>query len=591
MFRTARRIAPLLNSLLFGAALATGVMVSASALVGCADENDPETHVKKLADVSTRTAAVNRLIQFFEDAMTRDNRDRNGPTVKPLLDKIMGPMNELCVAGDLEAGTNSKLVKFLSDARDPRAEGCLVKTLKDYKPDATEDDVRWASRAVGALQLKAASPPLLDVFKKIHPSKPKAGEVYRDVHDALLVLNDTGWEGELIAVLGRPIADRKDGGVLKDEAFWQITAAELLGAQKSAKAVKPLIKEVLSPLKADIAATAVNALIKIGKASIAPAIALLKSQDKELMEYCKAETLKASQGPDGKVPDAAAKAAEKAHIGTAAIILSSIGREEASTALIEAMGTAGDDLSKAIIARELGKVPKTPELVKAFQAVYEKVPASLTIPPGNGAKEALIDTAGSFYDASLVPWLIKTSKDLKGDDSDIDPIRAAALAAVMKLMTKDQIGDVQAFYSMKATGADGKPSTLGKGYENEWKAAKDLATSCADKVECYLAKIAEPASQAKETQFQGIKAGYMIGVYGNADSRAKLIDAMPKLSNAAVRYVAVTVIDYLSPKGDPGIAAKLQKIVDDGDASKDPNRMAGNAPFKTVIYRLNARAQ
>jgi hypothetical protein len=229
--------------------------------------------------------------------------------------------------------------------------------------------------------------------------------------------------------------------------------------------------------------------------------------------------------------------------------------------------------------------------VKTFQAVYDKVPSSLTIPPGNGAKEALIDTASSFYDPSLVPWLIKSSRDLKGEADDVDPIRAAALAAVMKLMTKDQIADVDAFYNMKANGADGKPSTLGKGYETEWKLTKDLVTACADKVECYLAKIADPVSQGKETQFQGIKAGYMIGVYGNGDVRAKLVDAMPKLTNGAVRYVAVSVIDYLSPKGDAGLATKLQKIVDDGEASKDPNKISANAPFKTIIYRLNARAQ
>jgi hypothetical protein len=51
------------------------------------------------------------------------------------------------------------------------------------------------------------------------------------------------------------------------------------------------------------------------------------------------------------------------------------------------------------------------------------------------------------------------------------------------------------------------------------------------------------------------------------------------------------VIDHFSPKGDKAIADQLQKIVDDGEASKDAAKMSGNAPFKTIIYRLNARAQ
>ena len=74
-------------------------------------------------------------IQFFEDAMTRDQKDRNGPTVKPLLDLIVEPMTKVCVAGDSDERTQSKIVKFLSDARDPRGEPCLTKVLKDFKPE------------------------------------------------------------------------------------------------------------------------------------------------------------------------------------------------------------------------------------------------------------------------------------------------------------------------------------------------------------------------------------------------------------------------------------------------------------------------
>jgi hypothetical protein len=63
------------------------------------------------------------------------------------------------------------------------------------------------------------------------------------------------------------------------------------------------------------------------------------------------------------------------------------------------------------------------------------------------------------------------------------------------------------------------------------------------------------------------------------------------MSNAALRFVASQVIDHFSPKGDPAIAAALEKIISDGEKSKDPQKMAGNAPFKQVSYRLIARAQ
>ncbi len=584
MSRSARRIAPLLSSLLFGAVTTTAMMGASVSIVGCADENEPSTHVKKLSDVSTRTAAVNRLIQFFEDAMTRDKDDRNGPTVKPLLDTIVVPMTESCVAGDLDERTNSKLIKFLSDTRDPRSEPCIIKALKDYKIDSTEDDVRSAARAVKALKLKSAAAPLMEAFTKIRASKPKASGIYLDVANAMEELLDPSWEPQLITYLGRPV-DPKVPATLTDEMFWQVTAAKLLGLMKSQAAVKPLIKMVLSPYKAAGAMTSILALMKIGKPAIAPTVALLKGEDAELVEYSKVENTKAANGDKN-----GEKAAITAHVATAALILATIGREESAAPLIEVVSKA-EDVPRAIIARELAKVPKTPATVKAFQDAFEKSPPTLSLPPqGQGAREVLLEAAGTFYDSSFVPWILKQAKDMKGEEGDLEPIRNASLSVAMKLAKADQFKLLEDLYNTKVT-AEGKTTTVGKGFEKEFKIAKDVATTCGDKLECYLDKLGDPASQKEDTQFQGIKSAYMIGVLNNPAARMKIIELMPKLTNAAVRFVSVSVIDYLSPKGDTAIAAELQKIVDAAAASKDAAKTRLNSAFPTVIYRLNARAQ
>jgi hypothetical protein len=588
MSRTVRRFAPLLSSLLLGAVTVTGA--------GCADENEPSTWVKRLNDPATRVQAVARLVQFFEDKMSTDSNDRKGPNVKPLLDEIVTPMTERCVAGDLDERSQAKLVKALADARDPRAESCYIKVLKDFKPEAkeTEENVRWVSRAIGPMGDKAAAGPLMEVFLALRPSKlKKEPELYRDVHDALVELADSSMENQLIDRLNRPINDRKDVQNLRDEVYWQTTAAEILGKLKSGAAVKPLIKVVLSPMKADVAANAVYALIKIGKPSVGPAIAVLRSEDADLVKYSKDENLKAAVGADGKVPDAAAKAAEKAHVGAAAIILAAIGREEAGAALLAAIDKMdkGDDLSRAIIARELPKVPKTPEVLKTFQGIYDKTPTNLSIPPSSGARDSLMENAGYFFDGSLVPWMAKSAVDLKGEAVDVDGIRASTLMTAIKLMTSEQAGDVEKLFSIKATGPDGKATTLGKAYEKEYKIAKELLAACGNKADCYLGKATESAAQSQDGQFQGIKALYMVGVLGTPEVKQKIVEALPRMSNAALRFVASQVIDHFSPKGDPAIAAALEKIISDGEKSKDPQKMAGNAPFKQVSYRLIARAQ
>lgn len=559
-------------------------------LAGCADEKDPETWVKRLGDTATRAPAVTRLVQFFEDAVSKDGNDRNGPSVKKLLDQIMEPMAKACTSGELDDKTQAKLVRFMYDARDARGAECVVKVLKDYKVDSTEEDVRWAARAAGALKLKDASGPLFDVFVKLRPSKPKASTIYRDVHDALVEVADPAWEGRLVELLNRPITDRKDTATLKDEAFWQITAAELLGNQKSEKAVEPLIKVVLSPLKADIAPTAVNALIKIGKPALQPTVELLNSKSEALMTYSKEENLKAAQGPDGKVQPAAQKSAEKAHVGAAAIMLGTLGRAEAAQPMIGAMGS-GDELARAIIARELTKLPKTDETVSAFQAAYDKTPMDLSIPPGAGARESMLEAACNYFDASLVPWMLKSATSARGEQADVDAIRASTLLAAMKIMTSDQLPEVKKLYSMKMTGPDGKPTEIGKGFESEFKQAEAVLKACGDKVDCYVAKLSDPEANSEKGQFAGIKAAYMVGILGGEAAKPKILEQLPKVPNAAIKFVAVSAIDAHSPKGDAETAKILLKMVSDAEATKDPNKVAAVSPFKTVAYRLNARAQ
>lgn len=575
MFRIARRIAPLLSSLLLGAAGA------AVMLTGCADENDPATHVKKLEDPTTRVAAVSRLIQFYEDKMTQDKGDRNGALVKPLLDLIVEPLTQRCVAADLDERTNAKLIKFLSDTRDPKAEPCFIKTLKDYKPDSTEEDVRSVCRAVGAMKLKTAAGPLMEVFSKIHASKPKAQSTYRDVHDAMVAVADPSWETPLINYLGHAV-DQKEQATFTDEMFWQITAAELLGQMKSAAAVKPLLKLMLAPAKAAGQGDAVLALVKIGKPAIGPTVALLKGDDKELIDFSKGEVLKAAAG-DKDV----AKSAATAYVGTAALVLATIGREETAAPLIEALGKTEDPVAKAIMARELTKVPKTPGTIKAFQDTFEKMSVSQSIPNSRGgAREVLLDVAPNFFDASFVPWIAGTLKSMKGSDDDLSPIRERAMEATLKLATKDQLKFIDDLAAVKA--GDG---TLGKGYDKEIKLAKGLLAECSDKIDCYLAKLTDPSVQTDDKQSLGIKSAYQIGELGQADTRTKIMAVYPKISHPAIRFAALTAVDSLSPKGDAAIAAQLQKIVDDSIATKDQDKMRFNPTLKQFIYRLNARAQ
>lgn len=585
MFRTARSIDSTLRSLLAGVTMAAGLTVAGGAIVGCGgDENDPLTHVKRLSDASTRVPAVSRLIQFFEDAMTKDNKDRKGPNVQPVLDKIVEPLSQVCVAGDLDEKTQTKVVKFLSDARDARGAPCLIKTLKDYKPDGTEEDVRIAARGVAAMKAKDGAGPLFDAFSKLRASKPKAAAIYRDINEAVVEMSDPSWEAQCITMTAKPIADKKDMNTYNDESFWQLTCAQILGNLKSEKAVPNLIKIMLSPLKAQAQSTAVNALIKIGKPAITPTLSLLKGENNDLMEYSKLENMKVSAGPDGKVPDAAQKEAAKSYFLPAAVILGSIGREDAVAPMIEAIGKT-DDAGKVIIARELLKMPISAASLKAVQEVYEKASLTLTIPPGMNGRGALLEQFGYTFDSSLVPWVVKDTLAQKGSDEDLEEVRGNAYVLALKLAKPENLEDVDKLGALKATGG----STIGKGYEKEAKAAKDLLKECAAKLDCYMGKLTDPNAHLKDTQFIGIKAAYMVGILGSDAVKPKLIELIPKVSGDAARFVVVQTIDHFSPKGDQAAADKLLGMLKEAEDQKNATKAANYSYFKQFGYRLIAR--
>jgi hypothetical protein len=503
---------------------------------------------------------------------------------EPLRDAEIPATVAACAAGELDDSTFAAVVQRLESARDRRGEPCFIKALKDYKPDATEDLVGSAARAVEAMELKSASGPLFEVFRKIRASQRKTKDAYRSVHHAMVTLLDKAWEDDLIAVLERPI-DRKTPTSLTDEMFWQTTAAECLGLMKSEKAVRPLIKITLSPPKAAAHVSAVLALVEIGKPAVAPTVAVLRGQDQDLLVYSMTENVQATDA--NTRPDVAAEAW---HIGAAALILATMGRPETTTPLLDAIGKV-DPQSRAIIALQLTKVPKTPEVLKAFKETFERTPGSLTLPSTSlSAREALLDVSPMFFDSSLVPWIVKSTTKLTSDQTDIALVRKAALTAALKLATADQLRQVNVLYNYPAT-LEGKKTTVGKDVEQEYKLTRDLLTSCVNNVDCYVSRLDDPAFQDETTQFVGIKSAHMIGALGSPSIKLKLLETLPKISNSAVRGLTASVIDVFSPKGDAETANSLQKLLDEAEASKDQNAIQLNAPLRTVIYRLNARAQ
>lgn len=581
MLRSTRRFAPLIGSLLLGSVAPAFLFATALAVVGCKDESQPEYWIDKLEEPAWRARAVTRFERFFEDALTKNEKDPKAPEVQALIGKTIEPLTSLYVANadTLDSKTRVTLIKLLSGYRDKRAEPAFKRAFEDFakspRGGREDQDIKWAAIAVGDLKLESLAGPMLEAFGKFRASTQLGGVTYKDFNSALVEMPSKSWVGPLIAKIEVEVTrpqQKKDAnavGEYMDQQFWQTTAASLLGRIGDPAAVEPLIKVVLDPVKVDFHQTAVVSLIQLGKPASETALKLLRNDHSKLLAFC-TERIKALTGTDPK--------GKPCH-QTAAIIVGSIGRPEAVGSMVAALQAETDEPTKAVIARELAKLPPTPESTAAFKNALEGLSPNAEIPPGQPAGEALIEASSMFFDAGLVDWLLERAKAARGDADDRKALQQAILISVLKLAKIDQLGQVKSAIEKYGTSIE----------KDLLVQAEALLKACGDRAPCYVEAIQKSENQERKMQFVGIKAGYMTAILGNEQTRDEIVSRLDSIENSAVRFVAAQAIDHLSPKGSKASVDRLNAIIQKNAASPDRDKALGDAPLKQVMYRIAAR--
>jgi HEAT repeat protein len=583
MLRSSRIVASLIRALTLSAGTVTTVAV-ASLVVACKDESQPDYWVDKLQDRAWQGSAVKRLEQFFEDTYTRANKDLTAPELKALADKIVEPLTKLYVdnGADLDDKTRESVLKLAASFRDKRAEPALKKAFEDFAAKGKGEDIRWAARAAGDMKLDGLSDSIIKAFDKLKASTKDGAAVYRDLNEAMLKNPSPSWSGLLKTKLDTEITPPGDGKApeavdkFKNELFWQTTSAQLLGELKDQSAVEPLLKVMLDPSKGDVQATAVLALVKIGKPAVARSVKLLQDQDPDLATYSLARWQKYTGAKE--TPK------DKPYIATAALVLGTMGRPETLDVMVAALKTAKDEGNRAVLAREVAKIPATPASKQAFKEAYETFNMEAQMPPGANALQVLTESASQFYDAEFVPWLLDRAEKLekaKGEDDEKKGLRSTAVISAIKVMKADQLAVVGAAADRWGTQIE----------KDAFKQASELVKACTDRVSCYLANLEKGENQDKSHQSIGIKSAYMVGEFGDEKARGEIIDRLDRIDNAAVRFVSGQTIDFLSPHGSKDAADALDKIIDKNAKTADKDKIAGDAPLKQVMYRVRARAE
>jgi hypothetical protein len=545
------------------------VAVTSTVVVGCADENDPKTWAKRLDDPAQRAPAIKRLEGFFNDAMSSAStpNKRDDEKVKKILDESVEPLAKTYITGGLDEKTRKDLMKLLGDMGDPRAASAYAKAFKDFEPGKNDDDVKYAAQ--GTTRLAQMGPvadqglvdALWECFAKFQPSKnTKSINLVKDLQNAVMVVKDKSYGAKAVEKLAAPVTDPKDPAQGMDQIqFWQLTAARLIGELKFTPGVKPLVKVLMTPTKADLIFPVRLALTRMPKESEPVLIAALKGTDPDLAAL-------------------AEKYPEKAYIPRVAEPLAYISRPAGRDALLEALEKADNDSNRTVLATELTHFPSEPKIVKAYLAAYDKVPANAAIPLlGGGNGHAIIaQSAENFFDPTLTDWLLKETATAKGEAADAMP--PAALRAAIKLMTNT---------SSKAVG-DAVNKIPGQAVEKDmYKAASAVLDKCKQDAACYVAVLDTPVPSTPPTAKMGhVKAAWMAAIYGNAQTKNDLTAKVDKVKDSSVRLAMVEAIDHLSPQGDAATADKLDAIV---EADKKAGVNYANDEVYKIALKLRSR--
>ncbi len=549
----------------FGVLLACLVMGGA----GCADENDPHTWVKRLDDPAQRTPAIKRLDQFFNDTMSSAGNKRDDEKVKKLLDITVEPLAKTYIAGGLDEKTRKDLMKLLGDMGDPRAAPAYAKAYKDFEPGKNDDDVKYAAQGTTRLAAanQATDPALVealwDCFAKFQPSKNnKSINLVKDLQGAVMAVKSPTYGAKAVEKLTAPVTDPKDPAQGMDQIqFWQATAARLIGELKYTGGVKQLVKVLMTPTKSDLIFPVRLALTKMPKES-----------EPVLIQALKAE---------GEFADLAKAYPEKAYIPRIAEPIAYISRTTGRDAIMEALAAADNDSNRTILATDLTHFPSDPKSVKAYLDAYAKVPATAAIAlmGGGNGHAILAQTSANFFDASLTEWLLKETATAAASKTEAaDAMPPAALQAAIKLMGTN---------NAKAVG-DAVGKIPGQAIEKDmFKSASSVLEKCKADAACYVQVLDTPVPSTPPAAKMGhVKAAWMCGIYGNAQTKGDLLARVEKVKDGSLRLAMVEAIDHLSPQGDTGAGDKLEKIV---EADKAAGVNAATDEVYKVALKLRSR--
>ena len=547
------------------------VAMSATILVAChAAEDDPSGQADELKDPVRRQNAIRNLQKIWSKALQDSDSDRSSAGVQAVLDATVEKIAAAYVENRMDNQNGLAMLDLLKEMRDPRAIPALKEAL-DWRAEVNEEHAIRAAQTIAVLDVPADKKDELAAalgvsLEKVRQARPIDNRMRVEMIRAL---------GALETRAATPILTRVATAQVEEQNFLiNRLAAQQLGQLADPAAVEPMIKALFlfAPNNPGMRMNDVAAetLVRIGRPSLEPLLALLRGENAEANAIAEAYIAAVRQRDE----QAASQMSVQQVVGSeATFTLGALGFPEAYDALVAE--TAAEDTfrkvngSIALVRLNLSDA-QVDQVREKLRVVYGSTSNDFE---GVAFKAQLIAAMRSLYDEGFLPFFLE-----QVSNADLHPqVRLEAVNAYALLASKTE---------MQALDQWMQRNTEDSYYENfRTTVAKpsEVANECDVDLACYLGKMSDSDKDVVR------KAAFMIGRLGqgNADAIARLTEKLAH-TEIEVRLAALNALDRIATSGAPAAVAKIEELrtIEEGRAIW--NQFSREA--LPVVARLLARA-
>jgi hypothetical protein len=502
-------------------------------LASCKNENSPDYWLERLDQPALRGKALVDLEHKLEPKPGAPEKPADGSFADRMMKALEGYYGTKF--DQLEPDTRMRLLDMITGSGHASGAAAVEKTFDAFgRGKATLPELDLALDVALDLPPKTLGEPLLNAFKAFHASQDYVRSL--KMWSVMLRHVSPTWQKSLLAMLQAPIlspdhiTNEGDVNARSDQIFWQTSAIELLGAIGGPTSVEPVLRILVDHGKEELHAIALLALVRMGDAK------------------------------------------GKHYIVQAALVLGESRSQKALAPLLKGLAQAESDGIRAVIAREITKLPASPEAIAAFKKTYDE----LTTKDVSG-EISLIESVDNFYTPDLVPWIIEQVALIKDPEVPDENIQNPALMAAVRLMTPDQMPLVAAAVQQRKMKSE---------IEAYYRAAS-LIDRCKRQISCYMIALTDEESQKGLNQITGIKAATMLGILGDGQVRNAILQRYERIKSPAVQLAAARAIEHLTKTDAAQTSEAIAKLLDHMQRSR--KQAPRDLPLEYVRWRLANR--